>query len=128
MMKRLLCATAFGLALTGCATLLEGTTQTIAVETPGAAGAQCTLYQAEKRYFLTTPGSVVVDKSKHDITIACKKWGYEDGFLQIESLTEGATLGNLVAGGFIGYGIDAATGAANQYPSQVSVTLVKRRR
>lgn len=126
MLKRLICLTSLGLAMAACATIVEGSTQTIAVDTPGVSGAQCTLKQSDKAYHVTTPGSVVVDKSKHDMSVTCKMAGYNDGFMVVQSMTEGATIGNLLAGGFIGYGVDAATGASNRYPAQVMVPMVRR--
>ncbi|MGD0143742.1 MAG: hypothetical protein ABSC92_11325 [Rhizomicrobium sp.] len=38
---------ALGIALSGCASIVEGTTQSVAVATPSADGAKCTLVNSE---------------------------------------------------------------------------------
>jgi uncharacterized membrane protein len=45
--------------------------------------------------------------------IRCVKPDWQDGFATIPSNFEGWTVGNLVFGGLIGVGVDAATGAIN---------------
>ena len=42
----------------------------------------------------------------------------------LDSGIEAATWGNIVLGGFIGWGVDSAAGADNKYPEQVTITLV----
>ena len=70
-----------------------------------------------------TPASVTVDKSKNNISILCTKDGHFDGSGVAESTFEGMTFGNIIFGGVIGVGIDAASGAMNQYPASVTVVL-----
>jgi len=57
--------------------------------------------------------------------VSCRKDCYEDGVGIIPSNFEGMTAGNLLIGGVIGLGVDAATGAMNQYQNQVSIHMVK---
>ncbi len=64
-----------------------------------------------------------VDKTKEDILIRCTKTGYQDAVATIPSDFQGWTLGNLLIGGVIGLGVDAATGAMNEYPHSFTVPM-----
>lgn len=71
----------------------------------------------EGTWFLTSPGSVVVHKTKNDLLVVCRKDGYNDTSLTIPSKFGGATAANIIAGGVIGLGVDAASGANYSYPA-----------
>jgi hypothetical protein len=71
-----------------------------------------------------TPGAVFVSKTKHDITAKCELEGYTQTDTYLESGTEGATWGNILAGGLIGWGVDSATGSDNKYPEYTTIQLV----
>ena len=115
------------LLCTGCASILAGRSETITIETnPPAAACELT---REGRIIGTvnpTPGAVMVLKTKHDITLTCKKDGYQDVTDYLHSGTEGATFVNILAGGVIGWGIDSAAGADNKYPDIKVVTLLPK--
>ena len=70
---------ALGIALSGCATIIKGTTQSIAVTTPPVEGATCTLTSKEGSWTVVTPGVAKVHKTKDDIQARCVKPGYQDG-------------------------------------------------
>ncbi|GAK44011.1 conserved protein [Tepidicaulis marinus] len=71
-----------------------------------------------------TPGAVTIRKTKHDITIVCLKDGYQEASYFNKSDVAGATVGNVILGGGIGWAIDSASGADNKYTSPVNITLV----
>lgn len=122
---RVAIAAGAALAATGCATITKGTTQAIALNTPGAAGAQCTLNSnAIGTKVLTTPATITLDKSQDSITVLCKKECFQDGSTVIASNTETMAAGNLVLGGVVGLGIDAASGAMNKYNADNQVAMV----
>ncbi len=114
---------AAGIALSGCASVVKGSSQSIAIETPPTTGANCTLKSKEGSWQVTSPGVVKVQKSKEDIQAVCSKPGWQDGVATIPSNFEGWTVGNLVLGGIIGVGVDAATGAINHYPNSFQVPM-----
>jgi uncharacterized protein YceK len=58
---------ALGVALSGCASIVEGTTQSIAVTSPPTDGAKCVLKSSEGTYYVTTPGNATVHKTKNDL-------------------------------------------------------------
>jgi hypothetical protein len=71
-----------------------------------------------------TPGVVTVSKSKEDIQAHCTKAGWQDGVATIPSNFQGWTVGNIILGGVIGLGVDAATGAINEYPHTFQIPMV----
>ena len=113
------------LTLAGCATITKGTTQSVAVNTPGVPGAQCTLNSsAIGSKVVTTPASIVLDKASDNITVVCKKECYQDGAGIIASNTETMAAGNIIAGGVVGLGVDAVSGAMNRYNADNQFAMV----
>jgi hypothetical protein len=121
-MKRL-CSAAL-LLLCGCATITEGSDQSVTVMTDPS-GAQCELRREGSIIGVVnpTPGTVQIDKDKDTITISCELEGYERGMGTLDSEFEGMTAGNLLFGGIIGVGVDAASGAMHEYPSTFTLIL-----
>ena len=114
---------AFALVLTGCATITKGTTQMVAVDTPGVPGAMCTIQTQSGPVGVTTPGSVSLGKASNALPIQCTKECYVTGSSIIPSGTEAMTAGNVIFGGVIGLGVDAMSGAMNKYPDMVTVAM-----
>jgi hypothetical protein len=111
--------------LTGCATIVKGHSQQINVATdpPGAA---CEL-QRDGTAIATvnpTPGMATVEKSRKDLAISCRKSGYFDADGKVVSKFHPMTFGNVLFGGIIGFGIDAASGAMMEYEESISVRLI----
>ena len=113
-----------GVALSGCASIIKGTSQTIAIATPPTAGATCMLSSGQGNWSVYSPGAVTVEKSKEDIQVHCTKVGFQDGVGVIPSNFEGWTAGNLIFGGIVGVGVDAATGAINEYPHSFQIPML----
>ena len=113
------------LGLGACSSIIEGTSQEITVNT-NPAPATCGLYRQGVKIgeIESTPGSVLVKKTKYDMTILCMKDGYQTATYLNHSGAAGATFGNIVLGGGIGWAIDSASGADNKYDSPVNMTLV----
>ncbi len=111
--------------LGGCASILEGTNQQIAVNT-NPSGADCGLYRKGTKIgvILQAPGSTLVNKTKNDIWIVCVKPGYQTATYLNHSGVAGGTFGNIVAGGGIGWAIDSASGADNKYDGVVNLSMV----
>ncbi|WP_144259504.1 hypothetical protein [Methylocystis sp. ATCC 49242] len=123
-MKIQLLAYAATIGLTGCATITRGTTQTVSINTPGAPGAVCTLTSASiGSQTITTPGVITLAKGASAISIRCSKECYNDGTGVLASSMDGMAAGNVVVGGVIGLGVDAATGAMNQYAPQADIIM-----
>ena len=114
---------ALALVLVGCATITKGTTQSIAVDTPGVPGATCTIQTPTGPRGAVTPGSVTLDKQSAALPISCVKECYLTGTSMIPSGTESMAAGNVLLGGVIGLGVDAASGAMNKYPDMFTVAM-----
>jgi hypothetical protein len=114
---------AMGVVVSGCASVVKGTHQTVAITTPPTTGATCTLTNGRGSWEVVSPGPVTVDRSKTDMQVRCTKAGWQDATAVIPSNFEGWTLGNLLIGGVIGVGIDASTGAMNEYPNAFQVPM-----
>ena len=112
-----------GFAVSGCATLVEGTTQSVSVTTTPAEGAECALTNSQGTWFITSPGSVVVHKTKTDLDVTCKKDGYLPGHVVAISHFKATTFANAIAGGGVGVAVDAASGANFYYDSPITVPL-----
>ena len=102
--------------LTGCATIIEGRSQEITVNT-NPDGASCELIRQDISLGTIdpTPGSIYIEKTKYDLKIICDKKGYDTATYLNHSGSAAATFGNIVAGGLIGWGVDSATGSDNKY-------------
>jgi len=107
-----------------CATITKGTTQLVAIDTPGVAGAVCTITTSSGPQTVTTPGTVTLSKGSASLPIQCTKECYVAGSSVIPSDAEAMAAGNVVFGGVIGLGVDAVSGAINKYPDQVTVAMV----
>jgi hypothetical protein len=110
--------------LIACATITKGTTQLVAIDTPGAPGTTCTIQTKDGSQLVTTPGSVTLSKGSAALPVSCTKECYLPGSGVIASNTEAMAAGNVVFGGLIGLGVDAATGAMNKYADQVTVAMI----
>jgi hypothetical protein len=117
---------ALAATLGGCASITRGTTENISIaSTPS--GAEATISGLEVPTACVTPCAIVVKRSA-DISISFAKPGFETEVVTLtkEVPATGAAgfAGNVIAGGLIGMGVDAATGAALDHkPNPVMVTL-----
>ena len=122
-------STAIPLALcaTGCASIVSGTSQIVSVETLSDAGrvdgANCKLENDKGVYYVTTPGTVTVRRSYGNMNVKCEKANSPTGMKSIKSSTKAMVAGNILFGGFIGAGVDAASGAAYDYPTLFQIKM-----
>ena len=112
------------LLLGACSTIIEGSSQQIAVNTDPP-GATCGLYRegVQIATVLTTPGSALIKKSKQHISVLCIKPGYQQAGMTNRSDMAAASFGNIILGGLVGVIIDSSTGADNKYEGSVSIML-----
>ena len=114
-------------SLTGCASIVSGTSQIVSVETLQATGkvdgATCKLENEKGVYYVTTPGTVTVRRAYGDMNVHCEKPGMDAGIASIKSSTKGMAFGNILFGGVIGAGVDVASGAAYDYPNLFQIMM-----
>jgi hypothetical protein len=64
-----------------------------------------------------------VHRAYGDMNVKCEKPGFESGLANVKSSTKGMMAGNILFGGVIGAGVDAASGAAYDNPAQFQVMM-----
>jgi hypothetical protein len=116
------------ISLAGCATVFEGTSQEITVNT-NPSGASCifTRQGVTIGTIPSTPALLSVQKRKYDIMIVCNKPGYAQASYLNHSGVSAAIAGNVAADIILTAGlssiVDSADGADNKYDSAVNITL-----
>ncbi len=122
----LLAAVAFGTS--ACSTVVNGSNQSISFHSGDVEGADCKITggsdHAVNQNFVT-PAEVKIPRSKKSLNLNCTKAGYETTEQTVHSKVEGSTAGNIIAGGVIGVGVDALTGAIYKYPETVAIIMTK---
>jgi hypothetical protein len=125
-MIRLLLTAAIVLPCLGCASVTRGTTENISIATTPA-GATAEISGLDNPAACVTP-CVVQAKRNADITVTINKEGYEPQIIPLTKEIPGSGAagfaGNVLLGGLVGMGVDAATGAAQDHrPNPVIATL-----
>src|SRR2546430_1080124 len=113
------------LLFTSCATITRGVHEKLYVRSDPP-GAEAVLSTGERG---VTPCKFVEARRTDNFTVTVSKGGYAPQTVQVRSEASGtgamAMGGNLILGGIIGAGVDAASGAYKSlYPNPVSVRLV----
>ena len=115
------------MGLTGCASIVDGHTEQILVNT-NPSGAVCSFVRNNEPLgsVRPTPNSILVEKTKYDIIIKCNKPGYSEATYFSKSGEDNWVFGNILIGGLVGWGIDSATGSDNYYETPINITLPRR--
>ncbi|WP_293808301.1 translation initiation factor 2 [uncultured Bosea sp.] len=122
---RVLGAVALAAALGGCATVTRGTTNQISISSePGGAEARSSLGHA----CTATPCTWEVSR-RSEFVVTFSKEGYADMQVPVSTRIAGAGAagfaGNILIGGLVGMGVDAATGSTlEHFPNPVLASLV----
>ena len=111
--------------LPGCATIVTGTVQPVAVESDPP-GATCKVTQDGYPLgtILSTPGVVSVRKGSGSLNVACSKPGYRMAEQSVPFGLQGWLLGNAIIGGLVGVVVDFSTGAAFKYAPGTTLALL----
>lgn len=114
--------TAAGLVLAGCATIVSGSSEDIAVLTPPVSGATCVLSNGQGSWTVVTPTVAHVQRDLGDLQVKCTKAGYQVAWTNLPSNWNGWALANIANLG-VGMGVDSYTGAIDEYPHSVQLTM-----
>lgn len=113
-MLRLLAIMCAALALAGCATVTRGTTNQIQI-TSEPVGAQA---RTSLGHVCQTPCTLSVNR-KDEFTVVFTMDGYQQQEIQVKTQIAGAGAagfaGNVIIGGVVGMGVDAATGSTLEH-------------
>ena len=110
------------LLLTSCASIIEGSSQEVAVHLASNGSAECTATSAEESQNFTSPATITLKKSYYPAEISCTTDG-KIGTVKTLSDVSNWGYGGAVLGIGIGAGVDTYTGAAFEYPAEIVVTL-----
>jgi uncharacterized protein YceK len=118
-MMRIVIISLLGLYLTGCASILSDSNQSVSVVTPNCKAAKCTLTNNNGTWYIKeTPASAVVQKSFSDLVSTCTKNGKTQTEMH-KSKANVATYGNILLGGIPGALIDGGSGKGYDYQSNL---------
>ncbi len=112
------------LALSACATIIEGSDDKINIATTPPSNAACTLTSKRGVYQSYAGAQASVKKSRSDLNVACADPATgASGQSTVVSDVEPWAFGNILLGGLIGAAVDWSTGAAYDYPAATTVSL-----
>lgn len=110
--------------LSACAVIMDGTDQQITVATtPPGASCDLTKNGMTIGQIPSTPGSALIEKTKYDIWVNCKKAGYQDANHLDPSGIDWWTAVDIVLLAPGWWAIDSIVGADNKYHSPVTIAL-----
>jgi hypothetical protein len=108
------------LSVTSCATIITGTKDKISF-TSTPEGAKVMHKGVEK---CTTPCTAEISRSLSKQTVTFEKEGFSNNEVKLTKTFNAVSLVNILLGGAIGIGIDAATGSLTKYsPKEYKVEL-----
>jgi hypothetical protein len=111
-----------GLALaTGCASITQGTSDTIHVEVANCGETiQCTATNKKGSWQFDAPGSVKFKKSDDALRIECED-GDQKVTRAVTPTADAMIWGNAILGGVIGAAVDANTDANQELPDSITL-------
>ena len=129
-MKHIVIASAAVLALSGCASIFNGKTQSVVVSSvPAGATALVTNRAGEQVHTGVTPVTLTLNRGAgyfkaENYTITLTKAGYDTKQLTLSGSVSGWYIGNILFGGLIGMlAVDPVTGAMYTFPETTSADL-----
>lgn len=131
--KAVLYLAVFATILTGCATIVTGSTQPIHLQAIDARthhiipGAMCTLYDSAGRTYVfnSNPGTVIVNKGQGALIARCHRPGYIQTQVGVGQNFNAWTVANVILF-WPGIFVDAMSGAMQQYPSHITVLMERK--
>lgn len=116
------------LLFTGCASVTQGNTHVLRIETETAKGdviegADCRLTNDHGTVLATSGTSTPVRRSAKDLEISCSSAGLPDAEARLVSRANAGLAGNILIGGAIGAMVDHNTGSAYTYPTWVRLVF-----
>lgn len=131
-MKKTFALGATALALSGCASIFQGSTQPLTITSiPEAASVTVMNRAGDKIHTGVTPVTLTVKRGAgyfkpESYRVVMQKEGYASREIVVTGGVNGWYFGNLIFGGLIGMvAVDPATGAMYSFPENVSGTLVQ---
>lgn len=137
MVKKAVIAALFASGVGGCATLVHGQYDVVQVSTFSSAGrvdgAVCTITAGPHQFRVVSPSSATLPRG-HQLTVICQHPVHGEGSTLVRGSPSGANLlsGILFApipvAALVASGMESYSGASQDYPDQVTVTLISAAR
>ncbi len=121
----IVCSVLFAPLLAGCATIASGNSQMVYFDSAPTDAACKVSREGVILHAFTTPATLEIERDKDPISVTCEKEGFKTSVFSADSNLEAMTAGNILFGGIIGIGVDAASGALNKYPAQIIIPMEK---
>jgi hypothetical protein len=111
----------------GCASIADGTTESIYVTSLPDTGANCEVTNARGSWSAITPGTVVVKKSDSVLAVHCTKDGRRDAKeYYAAKLPTDALIGAMIPyAGIVSAAVDGSSGASGEYPNTITIIMQK---
>jgi len=116
--KKIVLISGLALSMTGCATIIDGSTQDVGI---GSDPQGAKIY-IDDQYEGKTPSTVTLQRADVPI-LKLEKEGYETFESKMDSSMNGNIWWNLLLGGVIGAVVDHGSGASLKYPDDVTIPL-----
>lgn len=104
-----------------CSSLLDGSTQEVRVETPGAAGGYCYLERSGLKYKTFPPQTIKITNNNEDLTVNCTMPGNRRKTITVAVLAGESVFYNVMNGIIPGLAYDYKSGAMFKYPDVITV-------
>jgi len=122
------------LLISGCATIYTDSTQSVTFITTcngstKVVPAQCTLVTPRGTQRLTTPGVVELARTDSRVSIECDSAASGLGRAELKSSSNLSWTGNFapfiggIAGGIVGGVVDSVSGASQEFPKSITISL-----
>ena len=111
------------IAFSGCASIIDGPTQNLVIETPGAGEAECTLTNGVK-YRATTGETLRIMRSRRDLVVDCYASGNRHKQIVVESSFNGWGAANVTNAVVPGTTYDHLSGGLYTYPEIITVDFI----
>ena len=118
-------ALSFALGSAGCATVTEGDSQMMTINSTPVPGANCIFTNNRGQWDLVTPGTMNVKKSVSMLHGHCVKVGYKDADVYLSAESDSVSLAGMAVpyAGLVELAVDSSTGATSKYPESYTVRL-----
>ncbi len=114
-------AAAVVLGLTGCATIIDHSSQKVNFQVVGATEVLCDVEYGGLKYNVRPPQTITLTNSRRDMEVTCMAAGNRIKTLTVPSSLNGWTVTNVTNGIIPGASYDAASGAMFKFPDVVVI-------
>lgn len=120
-MKNFLLMTAAIMAVSGCGRIIDGSSQRITIDTPGANGAACFIENEEFRYKIYAPQTITITRSFYPLNIRCLAPGNRQKTVTVEPKINESTFMNAANGFIPGMAVDYNSRSFHKFPEHIVI-------